>query len=143
MSRQDGAIVKFHPNVLIIKDKIFQGNNFSFTEVSQSEVKKKIKNFTVKKVVTHKNISLKLLKASAMVTAETLQQLLNQALTTSEFPSSLKNADVTTGFEKNNPPNKENFRSGSVLPIISKAFEKSMQNHINSFAIPVWLQKGL
>ena len=45
MSRQHGAPEKFktHPSVLIIKDKIFQGNNFSFTDVSQSEVGKKNK----------------------------------------------------------------------------------------------------
>ena len=35
---------KTHPSVLIIKDKIFQGNKFSFTEVSQSEIGKEIKN---------------------------------------------------------------------------------------------------
>ena len=73
---------KTHPSVLIIKDKIFQGNKFSFTEVSQSEVEKEIKNLNVKKPTTHKNISPKVLKTSAMVTAETLQQYFNEALTT-------------------------------------------------------------
>ena len=127
------AIGKFktHPSVLIIKDKIFQGNKFSFTEVSQSEVEKEIKNLIVKKATTHKNIPPKVLKTSAMVTAETLQQLFNQALTTGEFPSNLKNAKVTSVFKKNNPLNKENYRPASVLPIISKVFEKLMQNQIN------------
>ena len=39
------AIEKFktHPSVLIIKDKIFQGNKFSFAEVSQSEIEKEIR----------------------------------------------------------------------------------------------------
>ena len=66
-----------------------------------------------------------------MATAETLQQLLNQALTTGEFPSNLKNADVTPVFQKNNLLSKENYRPVSVLPIISKVFEKLMQNQIN------------
>ena len=47
------AIEKFktHPSVLIIKDKIFQGNNFSFIKVSQSEIEKERKNLTkVKKL---------------------------------------------------------------------------------------------
>ena len=94
------AIEKFktHPSVLIIKDKISQGNKFSFTEVSQSEIEKEIKNLNVKKATTHKTISPKVLKTSAMVTAETLQQLFNQALTTGEFPSNLKNADMTSVF---------------------------------------------
>ena len=127
------AIEKFktHPSVLIIKDEIFQGNKFSFTKVSQSEVEKEIKNLIVKKPATHKNIPPKVLKTSAMVTAETLQQLFNQALTTGEFPSNLKNANVTPVFKKNNPLSKENYRPISVLPIISKVFEKLMQNQIN------------
>ena len=78
------AIEKFktRPSVQIIKDKIFQGNKFSFTEVSQPEIEKEIKNLNIKKATTHKNIPPKVLKTNAMVTAETLQQLLNQALAT-------------------------------------------------------------
>ena len=89
-----------HPSFLIIKDKIFQGIKFSFTEVSQSEIEKEIKNLIVKKATTHKNIPPKVLKTSAMVTAETLQQLFNQSLITGEFPSNLKTADVTPVIKK-------------------------------------------
>ena len=134
------AIGKFktHPSSLIIKDKIFQGDKFSFTEVSQSQIEKETKNLNVQKATTHENIPAK--KTSAMVTAETLQQLLNQALTTGEFPSNLKNTDVTPVFKKNNLLSKENYRPVSFLPIISKVFEKLMQNqinlHIKSFLLP-------
>ena len=66
--------------------------------------------------------------------------LFNQTLTRGEFPGNLKNADVTPVFTKNNPLNKENYRPVSVLPIISKVFEKLMPNrinlHINSFLSP-------
>ena len=46
------AVEKFktHPSVVITKDKISQGNKFSFTEVSQSEIEKEIKNVNVKKL---------------------------------------------------------------------------------------------
>ena len=58
------AIEKFktHPSVLIFKDKFSQGIKFSFTEVSQSETEKEIKNLNVKKATTHKNIPPKVLK---------------------------------------------------------------------------------
>ena len=65
------------------------------TEVSQYEIKQEIKYLNVNKATTHTNIPPKVFKASVMVSAETLQQLLNQALTTEGFPSNLKNADVT------------------------------------------------
>ena len=45
------AIEKFetHPSVLIFKNNISKGNKFSFTEVSQSEIEKEIKNLNAKK----------------------------------------------------------------------------------------------
>ena len=61
-----------------------------------------------------------------MVTAETLQKLFNQVLTTGEFPSKLKNSGVTPIFKKSNLLNKENYRPVSVLHIISKVFQKLM-----------------
>ena len=64
-----------------------------------------------------------MLKTSAMIIAKTLQQLFNEALDIGEFPRNLKDADVTPVFKKK--------FSVSVLPIISKAFEKLMQNEIN------------
>ena len=99
----------------IIKDKIFQGNKFSETE-------KEIKSLNIKKATTHKNIPPKTLKTSVTVTTKKFQQLFNQALTTGEFPSNLKNTDVTPIFNKNNQLNKENYRPDSVLLIISKVF---------------------
>ena len=69
-----------------------------------------------------------------MITVKALQQLFNQALTTGEFPSNLKNTYVTNNVlykEKNNVLYKETYRLVSVLPIISKLLEKLMQNQKN------------
>ena len=67
---------------------------------------------------------------SLVVTVETLQQFFNQALSTGEFPSNLKNSDLTSVFKKKDLLNKENYRPVSVLPIILKVFEK-LENQIN------------
>ena len=48
-----------------------------------------------------------MLKASAEVTAEILQQLFNHALNKGEFSSHLKYIDATASFTKKNPPNKK------------------------------------
>ena len=66
-----------------------------------------------------------------MITVKALQQLFNQALTTGEFPSNLRNTHVTAVFKKNNVLYKETYRLVSVLPIISKLLEKLMQNQTN------------
>ena len=60
-----------------------------------------------------------------------MQQLLNQALDIGEFPRNLKNADIISAFENENPLDKENYRQISVLPIISSVPEKLMENQIN------------
>ena len=68
-----------------------------------------------------------------MVTVETLEHLFKKPLTTRQFPSNLKMTDVTPEFKKNNSLSKENYRPFGVLPIISKVFEKLMQNQINLY----------
>ena len=72
------AIEKFktRPSVLTIKDKIIQGNKYSFTEISKSQIEKEIENLNVEKATTHRNTLPKVLKTSALVTAEALKHFL-------------------------------------------------------------------
>ena len=61
-----------------------------------------------------------------MVTAETLQQLLNQALNTGEFPGNLKNADVTLFFfNKKNPLQIRTNTDESVFYLLFQKYLKS------------------
>ena len=48
-------------------------------------------------------------------------------LRTLNFPDKLKLADITPFFKKNNPLEKENYRLVSVLPVVSKIFERLMR----------------
>ena len=74
-----------------------------------------------------------MLKISSEATANILQKLLNDSLETGTFSDSLKLADITPVFKKKDPLNKTNYRPVSVLPIVSKLFEKIMQKQINGF----------
>ena len=130
---------KTHPNDVIIKTKISRRNKFSFTEVSQFQIEKEIKNLNVKKSYNPQKYITETSATSLMVTVETLQQFFNQALSTGEFPSNLKNSDLTSVFKKKDLLNKENYRPVSVLPIILKVFEKlenQINLHIKSFSPP-------
>ena len=57
-----------------------------------------------------------------------------------EFPQELKTADITPIFKKGNPTKTKNYRPISILPVVSKLFEKVMQkqlsNHIDAFLSP-------
>ena len=110
-----------------------------FTEVSQFQIEKEIKNLNVKKSYNPQKYMTETSATSLVVTVETLQQFFNQALSTGEFPSNLKNSDLTSVFKKKDLLNKENYRPVSVLPIILKVFEKlenQINLHIKSFLRP-------
>ena len=50
-----------------------------------------------------------------------------------DFPDNLKLADITPVFKKKNPLHKVNHRPVSVLPSISKVFEKLMLKQISRY----------
>ena len=62
-----------------------------------------------------------------------MQKLFNKILRTGNFPNKLKLADITPVFKKNNPLEKGNYIPASVLPVVSKIFERIMQKQVTVF----------
>ena len=54
-------------------------------------------------------------------------------LKTGDFPENLKLADIIPVFKKKNTLHKVNYRPVSVLPSISKVFEKLMQKQLSGY----------
>ena len=96
-----------------------------------SGIKNEIKGLNPNKGTTHNNIPSKILRQSAEVTANTLQLLFNNAISSSEFRENLRLTDVTPIFKEKDPLDKTNYRPVSVLPLVSKIFERLMQEQIN------------
>ena len=59
--------------------------------------------------------------------------LINNCLKKGVFPDDLKLADITRIFEKEDSLNKENYRPVSILPHLSKVFERILYKQIDSF----------
>ena len=71
---------------------------------------------------------------------------MNESLEIGTFPESLKLADITPVFKRKDPLNKTNCCAVSVLPSMSKLFEKIVKKQINGnkfIALFMWLQKRL
>ena len=51
-------------------------------------------------------------------------QWLNKSFTSGEFPDCLKQANISPIFKKDDPLDKENCRPVSILPLLSKVYEK-------------------
>ncbi len=62
-------------------------------------------------------------KNGAPVLKNTLLPIVKQSIASCNFPSDLKMAEVSPIFKKDDRKNKEKYRSISILPASSKAFE--------------------
>ena len=77
--------------------------------------------------------SSNLLKISNEIISGTLALIINQSLTTGIFPDRLKCAKVIPIFKKDNPHLPGNYRPISLLPAISKVFEKVVYKQVYSY----------
>ena len=59
---------------------------------------------------------------------------INKCISTKSFPDELKVADVIPVFKKEDPNNKANCRPISLLPTISKIFERVLFEQIEKFS---------
>ena len=70
------------------------------------------------------------MKLKADISANVLQNLFNDILSTGNFPDNKKLADIKPVFKKKYPLKKESYRPVNVLSAISKIFETLMQKQI-------------
>ena len=103
---------------------------FNFTPIEEEQTKTIITNLKPKNSSGHDNISLILLKASINSIAKPLTCIINQSLKTGRFPSKLKVAKIIPIFKKDVEHDFNNYRPISLLPSISKVFEKTIYTQL-------------
>ena len=62
-----------------------------------------------------------------------LTNCINKAIRNNKFPDSLKLSDITPVFKKLDPSDKANYRPVSVLPLLSKVFEKVIYDQLYEY----------
>ena len=67
------------------------------------------------------------------MTFEILTQFTNKSFTSGEFPDFLKQANVSLIFKKDDPLDKENYRPVSILPLLSKVYEKLLYDRLSDY----------
>ena len=73
------------------------------------------------------------MKGSSDLCSSSLSEVWNEEIIhLKQFPSKLKLADVTAVFKKDDSTSVKNYRPVSVLPVVSKVFERIILNKINS-----------
>ena len=128
------AIKKYknHPSILRIKSSFKHPKVFSFKYFNVEDVKREINNLNSKKATPKGDIPVKILKWNSDIIAPALTECYNQNIKNSTFPNELKNADISPVFKKKDRHDKSNYRPVSILPLLSKPFERILYEQIDS-----------
>ena len=78
-------------------------------------------------------IPIQILKESEF-TFGILANCINKSIETGCFPDSLKAANITPIFKKDDPLDKANYRPVSILPLISKVYERLIYNQLSEYS---------
>ena len=130
----DGIISKYqhHPSIKLIKDNVRKGE-FSFILVCQNDIEKEIVALDGKKSSMSSSIPPKFLKENIYVCSQPLTIIINNGILNSSFDGGLKLADLIPMHKMDDATNKKNYRNVSLLPVVSKVFEKLMQSQITGY----------
>ena len=118
-----------HPSIQKIRSMKGNIGSFSFEKVSVENMKNELERLNTSKSTTFKSIPPKLLKNEYDLVSTPLQIIFNNSIEQSSFPDELK-LDVSSLFKKEVKTFKGNYRPISVLPTVSKVFERLMDTRI-------------
>ena len=107
-----------------------------FECVAQEDIMRAIDNLENKNSSGHDGISNKILKYIKYEISNSLTLIINQMMTTGIFPDAFKKSKITPIFKKGESSLLINYRPISLLPTISKIFERIIHNqmydHLNN-----------
>ena len=123
-----------HPSILTIGEvcKEKSDSPFLFTGIDKEEVLKEIQNLDASKACQDIDVPTKIFKENANIFADFLHASFNEFVKT-EFPSVLKQANITPVYKKEERECKNNYRPVSILSNVSEIFERIMFRQISNY----------
>ena len=122
-----------HPSIEMIKSKGFL-ENFSFVHTNDEQAEKIIEGLSTGKSQCETDLPTKIVKKYSATFAKFLTKSINNSIDTSTFPNLLKLANITPVYKKKGSKNdKANYRPISILPVLSKIFERVIHDQIASY----------
>ena len=128
------AIEKFehHPSIIKIKSVFGDLPKFKFEEVDCHLVRKMIIELDCTKK-TGGSIPSSILKDSVNVSCAVIRDCINRSFESCKFPDRLKLAEITPINKTGDFQDISDYRPISILPTVSKLYEKAMHIQLNAF----------
>ena len=114
-----------HPSIIKIRNMNVK-KGFMFKKVTTKHVIKIIEGMKVEKSCQSTDIPTKIIKLNKQIIADFISENFNHCIDIGEFPTELKQADITPVFKKEDKSDKSNYRPVSILSNLSKIYEKLM-----------------
>ncbi len=115
------------------KSKGITMNSFKLTAVTEEKVLKLLSSLNITKATGCDNISARFLKDFAHEIASPLTFIINMSLHSGVVPDDFKTARVVPLFKKGNSNFEGNYRPVSILPVVSKIFERLVYDQYYSY----------
>ena len=117
------------PKSLIFRTK----KVFSFRQVSKVEIVNELRKLKRNKATGNDDLPSNLLKDVSSCIANPLVYIFNLSLATSIIPQAWKVARITPLYKSGLSTNIDNYRPISVLPVVSKIFERLIHSQLADF----------
>ena len=108
-------------------------SKFSFSPVNAEDLIKAMSKLKSSQGFGMDNISSFFLKKSMPILANGLCQIFNMSLSTGQFPDSWKVARVAPIYKDGSSSENSNYRPISVLPVVSRLFEKLIYDQLYTY----------
>ena len=113
--------------------KLSLSENFKLDSTTEGYLFKLLKNIEVTKAAGIDQIPGKFLKDGVQILAKPISQLCNLSMTLGSFPDACKIAKVKPLFKKGSKTDPSNYRPISLLPLLSKVFERVVLDQTKEF----------
>ena len=130
------AIETYKNHSSVLKIKAFMRNrnlSFSFSYTTKQNISKALKNLDQKKACQGNDIPVKMIKFSDDIVSDFIYHNYNNSLFSTIFPSVLQKADISPIHKKKSKLDIENYRPVSILPVLSKIYERCMFDQMYAY----------
>ena len=131
-----GAINKYNNHPSIVSINKARGNNvetFSFSNTTLEAVFNELSILNTSTSCPKEDIPIKIIKENIDIFTHKIHNDFNHTIYYGTFPSNLKHADVTPAHKKGDRTDKSNYRPISILPSISKIFERLLYYQMSTY----------
>ena len=124
---------KNHESIIKIIESRNVDDSFTFHYVENKTVENEIYSLNRSKACPSNSIPAHIIQENYDIFVPRITSDFNNSIIHGIFPRNLKNADISPVFKKEDRLNKCNYRPVSILPPLSKVFERLMFSQINNY----------